>query len=54
MLEATEAMLTIEPRPAASIAGSAALQTRNMDVTLISNEAAQSSSPQSRIEPWCT
>jgi hypothetical protein len=36
------------------MAGSAALQMRYMLVTFSSNDRAQSSSPQSRIDPWAT
>src|SRR5579872_1512395 len=54
MLEATDATLTIEPAPRANIPGNAALHTRNMLVTLTSHDRRQSSSVQSRIDPWCT
>ena len=54
MLDATDATLTMDPPPAANIAGSAARMVRNIERTLRLNEKSQASSSQSRMVPWCT
>src|SRR5262245_36111743 len=52
--EATDDMFTIVPFPFASIPGSTARIVRNIDFTLRSKAASQSSSEHSRTLPWWT
>src|SRR5204862_2872079 len=54
MLEAIEATLTIDPPSRSSMPGRTDLIVRYIEVTLRSNDRAQSSGAHSRIVPWCT